>query len=54
MYEINKKTLLYSTGNSLEKSMLLGKIEDKERRGRQKKRWSDGFTDPIDTNLSGL
>ena len=54
MHEINKKNLLYSTGNSLGKSMMLGKTEGKKRRGWQKKRWLDGFTDPMDSTVHGI
>ena len=40
--------------NSLEKSLILGKIEDKSRRGRQRMRWLDTITDAMDMNLSEL
>ena len=40
--------------NSLEKSVMLGKIEGKRRRGRQRMRWLDNITDLIDMNLSKL
>ena len=40
--------------NSLEKTLMLGKIEDKKRRGRQRMRRLDGITDSIDMNLSKL
>ena len=40
--------------NSLEKTLMLGKIEGKRRRGRQKMRWLDSITDSIDMNLSKL
>ena len=39
---------------SLEKTLMLGKIEGRRRRGRQRMRWLDGITDPIDMNLSKL
>ena len=38
--------------NSLEKSLTLGKIEGRKRRGRQRMRWLDGITDAVDMNLS--
>ena len=40
--------------NSLEKTLMLGKIEDRRRRGRQRMRWLDGITDPVDMSLSNL
>ena len=40
--------------DSLEKTLLLGKIEGRRRRGRQSMRWSDGITDLIDMSLSSL
>ena len=40
--------------NSLEKTLMLGKIEGKRRRGRQRMRWLDSNTDSVDMNLSKL
>ena len=40
--------------DSLEKILMLGKIEGRRRRGRQRKRWLDGITDFIDMRLSKL
>ena len=40
--------------DSLEKTLMLGKIEGRRRRGRQRVRWLDGITDSTDMNLSKL
>ena len=40
--------------DSLEKTLMLGKIEGRRRRERQKMRWLDGITDPMDMRMSKL
>ena len=42
------------TDDSLEKSLMLGKIEGRRRKGHQRMRWLDGLTDAIDINLGKL
>ena len=45
---------LMRRADSLEKTLMLGEIEGKRRRGRQRMRWSDGITDTMDMGLDGL
>ena len=43
---------LMKRANSLEKTLMLGKIKGKRRRGQQRMRWLDSITDSMDVNLS--
>ena len=45
---------LMQKANSLEKTLVLGKIEGKKRRGQQRMRWLDRVTHSMDVNLSKL
>ena len=45
---------LMETDDSLEKSVMLGKIESRRRRGHQRVRWLDGITDAMNINLGRL
>ena len=40
--------------DSFEKTLMLGKTEDRRRRGQQRMRWLDGITDTMDMGLGGL
>ena len=45
---------LMQTADSLEKTLMLGKIEGRRRRGRQRMRWLDGIINSMDMGLGGL
>ena len=45
---------LMQRANSLEKTLMLGKIEGRRRKGQQRMRWLDGITDSMDMDLGGL
>ena len=45
---------LMQRADSFEKTLMLGKIEGRRRRGRQRMRWLDGITNPMDMGLGGL
>ena len=45
---------LMQKANSSEKTLMLGKIEGRRRRGQQRMRWLDGITDSMDMGLGGL
>ena len=54
MMELQYFGHLVQRTDSLEKTLLLGKIEGRRRRGRQRVRWLDGITDSVDMSLSTL
>ena len=45
---------LMQRSDSFEKTLMLGKIEDRKRRGHQRMSWLDGITDSMDMDLGGL
>ena len=45
---------LMQRADSLEKTLMLGKMEGRRRRGQQRMRWLDGITDSMDMGLGGL
>ena len=45
---------LMQSADSCEKTLILGKIKGRRRRGRQRMRWLDGITDSMDMGLGGL
>ena len=49
-----KLQYLMQRADSFEKTLMLGKIEGRRRRGQQRMRWLDGITDSMDMGLSGL
>ena len=51
---LNKMGHLMQRADSFEKTLMLGKIEGRRRRGRQRMRWLDGITTSMDMGLGGL
>ena len=53
-FEAETPILLMWRADSFEKTLMLGKIEGRRRRGQQRMRWLDGITDSMDTGMGGL
>ena len=54
MLELQYSGHLMQRADSLEKTLTLGKIEDRRRRGQQRRRWLDGIIDSVDVSFSKL
>ena len=56
--DVEAETLIFGhlmqRADSFEKTLMLGKVEGRRRRGRQRMRWLDGITDTVDMGLGGL
>ena len=52
--DVEAETPILWPADSFEKTLMLGKIESRRRRGQQRMRWLDGITDSMDMGLGGL